>query len=85
MRLVMIFYITQLRLAWVCYEWLVTLDQEIKHIWAQPWTLSTWIFVASRYATIIMAIIQVTPIWSYVVRTIARKSTDSQLPDSSKI
>ncbi|KAI0777959.1 hypothetical protein BC629DRAFT_1594680 [Irpex lacteus] len=33
------------------YEWLVTFDQEITHIWARRWTVATWIFALNRYST----------------------------------
>ena len=47
--------------AFYIYDWLVTLDLEIDYIWFSQWTLSTWIFTASRYATWINMIMQVVP------------------------
>ncbi|KAI0704975.1 hypothetical protein BC835DRAFT_1261773 [Cytidiella melzeri] len=44
-----------------CYEWMVTLEQEVKYIWAQRWTLSTWIFAVNRYATLLFAVVSVIP------------------------
>ncbi|KAI0701032.1 hypothetical protein BC835DRAFT_1265519, partial [Cytidiella melzeri] len=44
-----------------CYEWLVTLDQEVKYIWAERWTLSTWIFAVNRYAALIDIIATLLP------------------------
>jgi hypothetical protein len=37
------------------YEYLVTLDQEINHIWAKTWSLTTLIFAINRYATLALA------------------------------
>ncbi|KAI0684057.1 hypothetical protein BC835DRAFT_1294107, partial [Cytidiella melzeri] len=34
-----------------CFEWFVTVVQEVEHIWVKNWTLSTWIFAVNRYAT----------------------------------
>ncbi|KAI0685096.1 hypothetical protein BC835DRAFT_1250408, partial [Cytidiella melzeri] len=39
-----------------CYEWMVTLDQKVKYVWAQRWTLSTWIFAMNRYAGLAYAV-----------------------------
>jgi hypothetical protein len=37
------------------YEYLITLDQEINHIWAKRWSFSTLIFAINRYATLGLA------------------------------
>ncbi|KAI0083648.1 hypothetical protein BDY19DRAFT_976757 [Irpex rosettiformis] len=49
------------------YEWLTTFDQEVNHIWARKWTLSTFIFLCSRYATLLMIIIQLLPALTRIV------------------
>ncbi|KAI0685329.1 hypothetical protein BC835DRAFT_1290468 [Cytidiella melzeri] len=43
------------------FEWLVTLDQEVKYIWTTKWTLSTWIFAVNRYASLVYAVGLVSP------------------------
>ena len=54
-------------LALYCYEWFITLGQELTHIWAQKWTVSTWIFAASRYATLLDVIVLLLPASDYIV------------------
>ncbi|KAI0799586.1 hypothetical protein BC629DRAFT_1496967 [Irpex lacteus] len=49
-----------------CYEWLITLSQEIDHIWARRWTLSTWIFASIRYSTFLFAVMQLLPSSNYM-------------------
>lgn len=53
-----------------CFEWLTTLDQEVNQIWARKWTLSTWIFVANRHGSLILAVELWFPTTSYTVCTI---------------
>jgi hypothetical protein len=36
------------------YEYIVTLDQEINHIWRKKWSLSTLIFAVNRYGALIL-------------------------------
>jgi hypothetical protein len=36
------------------YEYITTLDQEINHIWAKKWSLSTMIFAVNRYVALIL-------------------------------
>jgi hypothetical protein len=36
------------------YEYIVTLDQEINHIWTKRWSLSTLIFAVNRYVALIL-------------------------------
>ncbi|KAI0084028.1 hypothetical protein BDY19DRAFT_910114 [Irpex rosettiformis] len=51
--------VPKLALCW--YEWFVTLDQEIKHIWTRKWTISTWVFAVNRYATMFLVVLQLLP------------------------
>ncbi|KAI0804519.1 hypothetical protein BC629DRAFT_1663271 [Irpex lacteus] len=44
-----------------CYEWLITIDQEFQHIWFRRWSLSTWVFVMNRYATLLDCILDMLP------------------------
>ena len=62
-------------LAWYCYEWLVTLDLEINHIWARKWTLSTFTFVVSRYSTLFYVILQLLPEENIAVRKLLRTAS----------
>ncbi|KAI0088349.1 hypothetical protein BDY19DRAFT_950467 [Irpex rosettiformis] len=43
------------------YDWLVSFDQEVKHVWTRKWTLSTWIFITNRYVTLLDMIIILIP------------------------
>lgn len=45
----------------------MTLDQEINHIWAKKWSLSTVIFVVNRYVALGLAILAVLSDQSYAV------------------
>ncbi|KAI0685094.1 hypothetical protein BC835DRAFT_1421587 [Cytidiella melzeri] len=49
-----------------CYEWMVTLDQEVKYVWAQRWTLSTWIFAVNRYASLVYSILMLAPTPTFI-------------------
>ncbi|KAI0085171.1 hypothetical protein BDY19DRAFT_909283 [Irpex rosettiformis] len=48
-------------LAFYCFEWLVTFDQEVTHIWARKWSLSTWVFAINRHVTLLAVILQILP------------------------
>ena len=50
------------------YEYLLTLDQEISHIWAKKWALSIWIFVINRYTALFSVTFALLPATSYKVR-----------------
>ncbi|KAJ7128660.1 hypothetical protein C8R44DRAFT_873354 [Mycena epipterygia] len=39
------------------YDWLCTLDQEISHVWARPWSTGTLFFVFNRYLPFIDVLI----------------------------
>jgi hypothetical protein len=39
------------------YEYIITLEQEINHIWAKKWSLTTLIFVVNRYMAFLVAIL----------------------------
>lgn len=43
------------------YEWLVTLDEEVKYIWTRKWALSTWIFAVNRYVPLAVIIVTLSP------------------------
>lgn len=62
--------VLNIALALYSYEWVTTLDQEVNHIWARKWTLSTWIFVVNRYGSLLLAFQPFIPAWSYKVRTL---------------
>ncbi|KAI0809243.1 hypothetical protein BC629DRAFT_1104565 [Irpex lacteus] len=44
-----------------CYDWSLTLGQEVHYMWCQKWGLPTWIFISSRYATLLSMILQLLP------------------------
>lgn len=46
----------------------MTLGEEVDYFWAPEWTLATWIFVSSRYATLIGMALQLLPAPNYTVR-----------------
>ncbi|KAI0804533.1 hypothetical protein BC629DRAFT_1590794 [Irpex lacteus] len=56
-------------IALYCYEWFITLDQEINDVWAKGWSLATWVFAANRYGTLLIMIIQILPTPNRTVRT----------------
>ncbi len=45
----------------MCYEWLVTLNHEVNHVWLQKWSLSTWMFACTRYSTLVLNFLQISP------------------------
>jgi hypothetical protein len=50
------------------YDYIMTLDQEINHIWTKKWSLSTLIFALNRYTTLILQLYPVlAPVTSYTV------------------
>ncbi len=55
-------------LAMYCYEWLITLDQEVKFFWTGKQTLATWIFAVSRYSTLFLVILTIPPTLTHDVR-----------------
>lgn len=64
------------------YEWMVTLDQEIYHIWARKWTFSTCIFAVNRYSALLIVIIGFSPAASRVVRFFKTSSAWPSLSDA---
>ena len=55
------FFFTQSSIsALYIYDWLITLDLEVNHVWRSRWTRTTWIFVAIRYVTWIYVILDST-------------------------
>lgn len=67
--------LTRATSALYCYEWFITFDQEVNHVWTRKWSLSTWIFAVNRYATLFDTLLQVFPSPSRAVR-----SANSSLP-----
>lgn len=55
-------YLTLCVLVLYCYDWLITIDQEFQHIWFRRWSLSTWVFVMNRYATLLDCILDMLPV-----------------------
>ena len=51
------------------YEYVITFDQEIKHIWAKKWSLSTLIFVLNRYINFAFTRMGLLSPSTYTVRT----------------
>ncbi|TFK97182.1 hypothetical protein BDV98DRAFT_607814 [Pterulicium gracile] len=49
-------------LAWILYDWLITLDDEVEHIWTQKRTPANWMFIWIRYYSIALLIFDVTQI-----------------------
>jgi hypothetical protein len=39
------------------YEYVITFDQEVNHIWAKKWSLSTLIFAVNRYTALAVSIL----------------------------
>ena len=59
-------------LALYCYEWMITFDREIDRIWRRKWTLSTWVFVITRYAGLLDVILQQLPAINLTVSELLR-------------
>ena len=57
-------------LALYFYEYVVTLDQEINHVWARKWTISTWIFVVNRYTALVAMFENFFPVSTHAVGVI---------------
>ncbi|KAJ3554759.1 hypothetical protein NM688_g2940 [Phlebia brevispora] len=53
-------YSTIACLAFVCYEYLITLKYEYEFLWRRKWTGSTWLFLANRY--VLLAVIILTQV-----------------------
>ena len=49
------------------HEYLVTIDQEMHLVWTSKWRLSAFIFLANRYASLVIAIVYAIPIIDYQV------------------
>ncbi|KAI0738131.1 hypothetical protein BC629DRAFT_353577 [Irpex lacteus] len=64
--------------SWCCYEWVITIDQEVNHIWLQKWTLSTWIFAGARYTALLQNLLQISPGASQIVSDML--TIDYQIP-----
>jgi hypothetical protein len=43
-------------LAWMVYEWFITLDQEIEHFWTGRWSMSRILFFFNRYIPLFLVI-----------------------------
>lgn len=52
-------------LVWIVYDWLITLDDEVKHIWTQKRNPSKWMFLWIRYYSIALLIFDVTQIHTF--------------------
>lgn len=61
--------------AWCYYEWIITIDQEVNHIWRQKWNISTWTFAVTRYTSLFLNILQILPGTSQMVSEISTAST----------
>ena len=46
---------------------MITFDREIDRIWRRKWTLSTWVFVITRYAGLLDVILQQLPAMNLTV------------------
>ena len=59
--------------ALVCYEYFITVNDEIDILWRRKWTFATWLFILNRYLLLATVIIQASPIgpsvryWLFVV------------------
>ncbi|KAJ6606094.1 hypothetical protein DFH09DRAFT_2025 [Mycena vulgaris] len=38
----------------ILWEYLITLDQEVKHFWGGPWSISRFLFLCNRYFTLLL-------------------------------
>lgn len=45
----------------------ITLSQEVDVIWARKWNATTWLYVLTRYSTVVNTIILLIPAWNFVV------------------
>jgi hypothetical protein len=52
------------------YEYIVTLDQEINHIWAKKWSFSTLIFAVNRYISLFLVIVSTLSATTYTVSVV---------------
>lgn len=44
---------------WLIYEYLLTLDQEIRVVWHMPRTGATYLFIVNRYTALVAALFTV--------------------------
>ncbi|KAI0769183.1 hypothetical protein BC629DRAFT_795556 [Irpex lacteus] len=54
-----------------CYEWLITLSQEIEQIWDKPLSFTTAIFAVNRYAMLFVMILELIPVTTHLVRNLS--------------
>ncbi len=49
------------------FECSITFSQEVQVIWARNWTVTTWLYVFTRYRTLSICIFILLPIWGHEV------------------
>ena len=55
-------------IALLCYDYVVTFDQEISVIWQRKWTGATWLFISNRYAALLLLALTSAPTNTITVR-----------------
>ncbi|KAI0769498.1 hypothetical protein BC629DRAFT_1680760 [Irpex lacteus] len=66
------------------YDYVITLSQEVDVIWRRKWTATTWLYLLTRYSTIVDQIIVLIPPWNSSVssayQAFLRTSADVRFP-----
>jgi len=39
--------------AWICYDTMITMDQEVMHVWQTRWSPAKVLYLISRYVTVV--------------------------------
>lgn len=61
------------------FDCLITLSQEIDVLWGRKWTATTWLYMLTRYNTVIRQIILDIPLWTDMVSRIQRIMSEVQI------
>lgn len=49
------------------FDCMITISQEVDVIWRRKWTATTWLYVLTRYGTVIDQVNILIPSWNFVV------------------
>ncbi|KAI0769531.1 hypothetical protein BC629DRAFT_1533884 [Irpex lacteus] len=66
-------YVTVSACVLFLYESLSTLSQEVDVIWRRKWTMSTWLYAATRYVTVAEQVVNLLPATSITVSLFQQK------------
>lgn len=50
------------------FECFITFSQEVEVIWRRQWSAMTWIYVFTRYSSVLLTVLDLIPIYGFVVR-----------------